>query len=164
MGITATETNHLFNIWDFISHWKKKCHSEHNFFYIIMYTFLFILILTELCLILILYSNLIYSTETIVEKFYEENIYSDICLDSNGMNWKVRTILQSWLCCQIIVLLHGTTLPRKTTSCSRGLRYFSSFDKMLVQLKLHFIKTRKIAHDNPHLPTEVRSRSLLSAA
>ena len=33
-------------------------------------------------------------------------------LDSTGINWRLWTILQSWLCKHIIVLLHGTILPR----------------------------------------------------
>ena len=59
-----------------------------------------------------------------------------ICLDSTSINWKLWTILQSWLCFHIIVLSDGTILPRKTTSCSRVLRDFSSFDKMFVHLTL----------------------------
>ena len=34
------------------------------------------------------------------------------------------TILQSWLCFHIIVLLHGTISQRKTTSCSQMFNIF----------------------------------------
>ena len=37
------------------------------------------------------------------------------CLDSTGINWKLWTILHSWLFFHIIVLLHGTILPQKTS-------------------------------------------------
>ena len=49
--------------------------------------------------------------------------------------WKLWTIWQSWFCFHIFVLLHGTILPPKTTSCSRDLSNFSIFDKMIVRLK-----------------------------
>ena len=60
------------------------------------------------------------------------NLDNLFCLDSTGINWKLWTILQSWLCFHIIVLWHGTKLPRKTTSCSRDLWDFSRASKFSI--------------------------------
>ena len=61
--------------------------------------------------------------------------YSIFCFDSTGINWKLWTTFQSWLCFHIIVFLHGTVLPRKTTwCCSQNLR-----DIFQVSIKCLFI-------------------------
>ena len=57
------------------------------------------------------------------------------CFDSTGINWKLWTILQSWLCFDIIVLLHGTILPWKTILSSRH-NAFHSFITNYNQLKI----------------------------
>ena len=57
-----------------------------------------------------------------ITSHFEHKTRLVFCLDSTGINWKLWTIFQSWLCFHIIVLLHETILPRKTTSCSR--RFF----------------------------------------
>ena len=73
-----------------------------------------------------------FSHDTKISKWnFSYSIVHQIMNDFTGINWRLWTILQSWLCSHITVLLHGTILPRKTTSCSRVLRYFLVLRKCL---------------------------------
>ena len=54
-----------------------------------------------------------------------------IFLDSTGINWKLLTILQSWLCFHIILLLHWTILLRNHVCNLRWTSILSKLEKSL---------------------------------